>query len=461
MPEQADPQLLSCAEALAVIQAAYAGLPQPAAETVALDDALGRVLAEPIYADRDQPPFPRSTRDGFAVRTGDLATGHALNIVGAIRAGEQWNGPTMQPGEAIEIMTGAPVPEGADAVLMVEHTSREADTLRPDRTLKPGENIVPQGAEARSGQILLQPGVRIGPAEIALLASVGQPHLAVYVKPVVAILSTGDELVAVDETPGPHQIRNSNAHALAALVRQNGGEPRILPVAADTREALEHAVEGARGAAMLILSGGVSAGKYDLVEPVLASRGAEFLFTGVLMQPGKPAVFGRIPLYATPPSAGTAEFARPAAISAATAADPFNNIVISTEAGQLHRPAQWRNPHLPPTTQWIFGLPGNPVSTQVTAMLFALPLLRALGGETDPQPAFAAAELSEPVAVRPGLTRFLPARLSATLGGTTVKPTGWQGSGDLHSNARANCYLVLPPEAEHLPTGTIVQVLLR
>ena len=416
-----------------LVQDRFAGLPEPSTEVVPLFATPGRVLAEAVYADRDQPPFPRSTRDGFALRSGDLASGQSLRIVGAIRAGEQWTGDALQSGQAIEIMTGAPAPAGADAILMIEHAIRDGETLHPGRTLGTGENIVPQGAEAHSGQLLLRPGVRMGPAEVALAASVGRHHLAVYARPVVAILSTGDELVGVEQTPGPQQIRNSNAHALAALVTQNGGEPRLLPIAADTRESLQQAVDRAAGAAMLILSGGVSAGKYDLVEPVLASRGAQFFFTGVHMQPGKPAVFGSM---ANSGSVATATEPQGSAADASRAQDAAAN-------------------------QWIFGLPGNPVSVQVTAMLFALPMLRALGGELNPQPTFAAAELTESLKVRPGLTRLLPARLTATLQRTLVQPTGWQGSGDLHSNARANCYLVTPPDAETLPAGTTVQVLLR
>ncbi len=413
--------LLSCAEALEIVRRVGAEAPLPAEETVSLDDALGRVLAQKVAADRDQPPFPRSTRDGYAVRAADIHQDallpgmvegkRSLQVIGAIRAGERWTGAALGTGEAVEIMTGAPVPEGADAVLMLEHASHIAGSLQVRKVLRCGENIVPQGAEARAGQELLQPGTRMGPAEIALAASVGAARLRVYKRPVVAILSTGDELVGVDETPGPQQIRNSNAHALAALVRQSGGELRVLPIAADTREALEQAVNDARGAAMLVLSGGVSAGKYDLVEPVLLSRGASFFFTGVAMQPGKPAVFGSI------------------------------------RDGER--------------TQWIFGLPGNPVSTQVTAMLFALPMLRALKGERDAAPVFVAALLSEGVSVKPGLTRFLPARLSSSLQAVIVTPTGWQGSGDLHSNARANCYLVVPPDVERLETGAAVRVLLR
>lgn len=404
-------ELLACEAAMAAVREAFAAVRRSAVEEVALGEALGRVLAAGITADRDQPPFPRSTRDGFAVVSADL-DGHAeLAVVGAIRAGEEWMGAPLEAGQAIEIMTGAPVPDGADAVLMVEHVRRSGEALRVERQLRSGENIVPRGAEARAGQMLLAPGVRMGPAEIALAASVGAARLQVYARPVVAILSTGDELVGVNETPGPQQIRNSNAHALAAMVWQNGGIPRVLPIAADTREALERALDAASSAEMLVLSGGVSAGKYDLVEPVLQSRGASFVFTGVKMQPGKPAVFGSRP----------------------------NGDGI----------------------QWIFGLPGNPVSTQVTAMLFAMPMLRALGGEVDPVPVFGAAVLEEAVEVKSGLTRFLPARITGALSGVTIRPTGWQGSGDLHSNARANCYLVVPPDVDGLTAGALVRVLLR
>ena len=408
------PRLLSCAEALEAV-ASHASTTSPAspAQQTPLDDALGRVLAHPLHADRDQPPFDRSTRDGYAVR-GEQGSA-PLRLIGAIRAGEQWTGPALQPGQAIEIMTGAPVPQGADAVRMLEHVTVTAAAITPNtgKPLRPGENIVPRAAEAHAGDLLLSPGTRLGPAEIALAASVGAATLHVWPQPVVAILSTGDELVSVADTPGPMQIRNSNSHLLAALVRSNGGTPHTLPPIGDTHEALHAAISSLRSAPMLLLSGGVSAGKYDLVEEVLLSLGAEFFFTGVAMQPGKPAVFGRLP---------------------ATSAHP---------------------------PQWIFGLPGNPVSTQVTATLFAMPMLRALAGEPNPTPVFANATLTGPVAVRPGLTRFLPARITSSLTGATVQPTGWQGSGDLHSNARANCYLVVPPTAETLAAGSAVTVLLR
>ncbi len=406
-------QLLPCQDALDLVTRYAGSCAPPPTEAIPLAQAVDRILATDLHADRDQPPFDRSTRDGYALQTEDL--GRTLNVVGLLRAGEQWSGPALQPGEAIEIMTGAPVPRGANAVLMVEHASRSGAVITPQagRNLRSGENIVPRGAEAGQGDRVLAAGTRLGVAELALAASIGAATLQVFHQPRAAILATGDELVDVAEIPGPMQIRNSNSHGLAALVRQNGGLPQVLAPVADTREALDRAIAGVRGAGMLLLSGGVSAGKYDLVEDSLLAQGAEFYFTGVAIQPGKPAVFGRLP--ATPEHA----------------------------------------------EQWIFGLPGNPISTQVTAMLFAMPLLRTLGGERNAQPHFAQATLGKDVAVKPGLTRFLPARMEATLTGATVIPTGWQGSGDLHSNARANCYLVVPPSAEQLQAGQIATVLLR
>ena len=403
--------LPSCQDALALIaDRMRAALPAAAPETVPLADAVGRVLAAAVHADRDQPPFPRSTRDGYAVRAGDAGV---RTLVGSVRAGEAWAGAAVSAGQTIEVMTGAPVPEGADAVVMLEHVSLDGDAVTLQRELKPGENVVPTGAEAGAGDVLLVPGVRAGAAEAALLASVGVASVPVYRRPVAAVLATGDELVRVEEAPLPHQIRNSNSHALAAMVEANGGTVLMLPPAGDTRESLRERIAAARGAEVLLLTGGVSAGKYDLVEDVLLEFGAEFFFTGVAIQPGKPAVFGRIP------------------------------------ADDTHG------------EQWVFGLPGNPVSTQVTALLFAMPMLRALGGEAGAAPLFVGAILAAEVKVKAGLTRFLPARLTSSLHAATVAPTGWQGSGDLNSNARANCYLVVPPEVESLAAGATVTVLLR
>ena len=260
-------------------------------ECVAPADADERVLAEQIRADRDYPPFPRSARDGFAIRAADVPG--ELRVIGEVRAGEAFHG-TVGAGEAVEIMTGAPVPAGADAVVMIEHTIREAETVRIGRTVKAGENITPQGAEARSGEVLLDAGRRLGYAQIALLAMVGHGRVHVFRRPRVAILPTGDEIVEEGAQPGASQIRNSNAASLAAQVRRAGGVPEMLPIARDNYESTREMVARGLDADLLLLSGGVSAGKYDIVERVLADAGGEFFFDRVLIQPGQPVVFGRV-----------------------------------------------------------------------------------------------------------------------------------------------------------------------
>lgn len=380
-------------------------------ERLPLLACLGRVLATPVTADRDQPPFDRSTRDGFAMRAAESS--EQLRVAGLVQAGGMWDGP-MEPGTAIEIMTGAPVPEEADAVAMVEHVIREGDWLRLDgRSVSPSENIVPRGSEARAGVAVLTVGTEIGGAEIALAAVCGATELEVYRRPRVAIVATGDELVELNEQPGVQQIRNSNSYGLAALVECAGGGAVRLAIARDRLSELKQRIAEARSCDLLLLSGGVSMGKYDLVEEVLAGLGAEFFFTGVRMQPGKPVVFGRLP-----------------------------------ERGSF--PARF-----------FFGLPGNPVSTQVTFHCFVEPMLRAMRGAAIAGPRFAQATLAEEVAGRPGLMRILPARLTAGRVRSEVRLVGWQGSGDLAANARANCYAVLPPEHEHFSSGEVITVLLR
>ena len=266
---------------------------RPATERVDLAGAAGRILAAAVAADDDQPPFARSTRDGYACRAAEASAHLELPVAGLTHAGEA--PPAALPaGKAWEIMTGAPVPAGADCVVMLEHVERVGDTIRlvSSRRIEARENIVAKGAQSRRGDVLLKPGTKMGAAQIALAASCGYAQLEVYVRPRVAILTTGDELVPVDATPGPGKIRNSNAPMLAALVAHAGGDPVILPTAADTAEALDDALELATQADMLLISGGVSAGKFDLVEPALARLGAEFYFTGIRIQPGKPLVFG-------------------------------------------------------------------------------------------------------------------------------------------------------------------------
>lgn len=404
--------ILDFDEALNIVQRHAADLHKLETEAESLLNCLGRVLAEPVAADRDQPPFDRSTRDGFALRAGDTGT---VKVIGQIRAGERWSGPPLERGNAIEIMTGAPVPAGADAVAMIEHVEQQGDSLRlaQGKSLSVGENIVPRGSEAHAGDLVLPRGTSIAAAEIALAASCGLSRLLVYRRPRVSIVATGDELVELDETPSDQQIRNSNSYSLAALVTEAGAEAVRLPIARDRRGDLEKIILEARSSDLLLLSGGVSMGKYDLVEEVLHAMDAEFFFTGVRMQPGKPVVFGRLPASGDFPA------------------------------------------------QFFFGLPGNPISTQVTFHCFVAPLLRVMAGATTSPPRFAQATLAEDVAGKPGLTRILPSHLTYDRARPEVRVVAWQGSGDLAANARANCYGVFPSDKERFRAGDIITVLLR
>ena len=378
----------------------------PTAERVPLLAGIHRVLAEPILADRNQPPFPRSTRDGYACRAQDLAG--PLRIIGQLKAGDVWQGAPLAPGEAIEIMTGAPVPTGADCVIMVEHVKvQDSDlSLAPGRTLEPGENIVPAGAEAHSGSVIVAAGTRLAASHIAAAAACGYATVSVYARPRIAILATGDELVPIDHTPLTHQIRNSNSYSLAAQITLAGAQPVILPVAPDDQAEIESAISSASSCDLLLLSGGVSMGKYDFVEQALLSLGAEFIFTGAKIQPGRPVVFGKLP------------------------------------------------------QQYFFGLPGNPVSTMVTFLLFARPLIAALSGDGNGGPRFALAHLAHDFRARTGLTRFLPARVDFRIDAPQATIIPWQGSGDLASTASANAFIVIPPDKEQLAGGDSVSVLL-
>jgi molybdopterin molybdotransferase len=413
-------------EAAAVVAAYAAQLSrfQPAAERAGLGLAAGRVLARALRADRDQPPFARSTRDGYACRAAEASAHAPLALAGTTRAGEAPAGP-LPPKAAWEIMTGAPVPAGADAVMMLEHGEADGKRVRlmPPRTIAEGENIVAQGAQARGSDELLPSGSTIGFGQIALAAACGCAELEVFRRPRVAILTTGDEIVAVEAEPAPGQIRNSNGPMLAAMVAAAGGQPWMLPTAGDDGNLIDAALAQAAEADLLLITGGVSAGKFDLVEPALARQGARFHFTGVRIQPGKPLVFGDL-LVKKRNAAGKADRSR-------------------------------RRP--------FFGLPGNPVSSAVTFLLFAAPVLAALAGRRDLGPRFALARLAEDVKGKDGLTRFLPA--ACTFGATAehlpeVARVEWQGSGDLAAMARSNCFLVLPEETERLKAGAIVRILL-
>ena len=385
-----------------VLQQIRASRKNYAVERIPLTEAAGRILAEPIAADRDYPPFPRSARDGFAVRAADLPG--ELTVIGEVRAGEVFHG-SVAAGQAVEIMTGAPLPDGADAVVMVEHTERTGDRVRIDRTQTSGDNFNPCAVEARQGTKLLDPGTRLGFTEIALLATVGKEHVTVYKKPRVAILPTGDEIVDVAQTPEAFQIRNSNAWSMAVQVARAGAEPVVLPIARDNYESTRALVKKGLECDMLLLSGGVSAGKYDIVEKVLAEFGAEFFFTRVLIQPGQPLVFG------------TAQ------------------------------------------SRFFFGLPGNPASTMVTLEVFARAAIELLCGVTEASLPLLQTRLTRDFRQKTGLTRFLPAFVSAD--GATVEPLSWQGSGDVAALTRANAFLVTEPDREQWSAGDMIRVLLK
>ena len=384
----------------AVVDRVRAARSAPAVEEVDLAAAAGRVLAEDVAADRDSPAVARSVRDGYAVRAIDVPG--ELQVVGEVRAGQRYEG-FVDAGQAVEIMTGAPIPAGADAVIMVEHTRREGARVFTDRSAEPHQFINPRGCEAAAHEVVLHRGKRLDYSDIGMLAAFGRARVKVLARPQVAIIATGDEIVEVHEQPEEFQIRNSNAYSLAAQVARAGGVPSVLPIARDTVEHTRAAIGAGLESDLLLLSGGVSAGKYDVVEEVLAGFGAEFYFDRVLIQPGQPAVFGR--------ASGT----------------------------------------------FFFGLPGNPSSTMVTFEIFARAALELIAGQEEAALHMPFARLTREFRHRMGLTRFLPARLS--IDGAEVTPVEWHGSADIPALTRANAYLVADPDRAEYPRGEFIRVL--
>ena len=379
-------------------------LGRPEVETVPLDSAAGRILAEEVVADRDYPPFNRSARDGFAVIAADVARVPAtLELLGETRAGEPSRF-ALQRGQAVEIMTGAPAPLNADAVVMVEDSTQAGSSVTLHRSIASGRNLIMAGSETSRGSCVLSAGTRLGYHRIALLGTVGCAEVPVFKRPEVAILSTGDEVLPVDARPESYQIRNSNAHSLAAQVRRRGGRPRILPVARDRADETRRLIEDGLRSDLLLLSGGVSMGKHDLVEDVLNDLGAEIFFTSVRIQPGKPLVFGRVG--DTP----------------------------------------------------VFGLPGNPLSTMVTFEVFASIAVDLLGGARRSPLRFQRAELAVPFSHKPVLTRFVGARYEGDCGSARVRPDKGQGSGDVAAFARADCLMVASQERSAWEAGDLIEV---
>jgi len=377
-----------------------------ATEQVRVGDALGYVLAQEVKTDREYPPFNRATRDGYAVFAADVKAGVTLKCTGEIKAGDRVS-KELWAETCVQIMTGAAVPSGADAVVMIEHTVRDGEEVRFERAAVTGQNFVPRGSEARAGQTLLTPGMRLGYAELALAAQVGAAELQCAQKPRVAILSTGDEIVPVDSIPGRFQIRNSNSVSLASQVRLAGGKPVLLGTAMDREDDLSSKIRRGLQEDLLVLSGGVSMGKYDLVEKVLREMETEFYFDAVAIRPGKPAVFGKC------------------------------------------------------REKFVFGLPGNPVSTMVTFELFVAPALDLLSGAEARHLLLLEARLGEALDEKPGVTHFLPARMEGQGANREVVALRWQGSGDIAALTRSNCFVVVPAEKERIEVGERVEVMVR
>jgi molybdopterin molybdotransferase len=382
-----------------------------AAETLALGDALGRVLAAPAIARLTQPPFHASAMDGYAVRWADVERLPArLSLVGVSRGGSRWNG-GLTSGQTVRLFTGAVVPEGADTVVVQEDATAESDQIViRDRPARLGGHIRKAGQDFQAGETLGAAGVRLGPALIALLAAGNVAEVAVARRPRVALLSTGDELVSLGGEPGPDQIISSNGLALAGLLAGVGAQVKDFGVVADSLEALSLASAEAEAAADLVITiGGASVGERDLVQAALNRRGADLSFWKIAMRPGKPLMFGKLP--GAP----------------------------------------------------VFGLPGNPVSAYVCALLFVLPFLRALQGEGQPLPAPLPARCRTALPANGKRADYLRARLFPGPQGVEIEPCPIQDSAMLSILAHADALLVRAPEdpaasphawVEYLPLPT-------
>jgi molybdopterin molybdotransferase len=375
-------------------------------EEIDFTEAPGRILREDVAADTDLPPFPRSAVDGYAVRAADTASAPAtLRLVGTVPAGT-FPDFRVGPGEAASIMTGAPVPEGADAVQMVEVSRESPDGVVLLEGVVSGQNVAPQAAEVRRGDVVLKSGTRLDAAAVAVAATVGSTRLRVGRRPTVSVAATGDELVHPSETPGPGQIRNSNGFSLLAQCRSVGIEARFLGVAGDTEESLRSFIRRGLETDVLLLSGGVSMGRYDLVEKVLDELGIEILLDAVALKPGKPLVFG------------------------------------VGEGGKL-----------------VYGLPGNPVSTMVTFELFVRTALARLEGAANPVREILRARLLVGLTNRGPRRAYLPGWLRAGEDGDLVaEPIPTKGSADIVAFSKANALLIVPEERDHLERGERVSV---
>ena len=399
-------QMISVAEALQIVREQTRPLET---ETVALHKALGRILAEDIVADTDLPPFDRSQMDGYAVRAEDTVSAPVrLKIAGESAAGKGWHH-ELKEGQAVRIMTGAPVPKGADAVQQVEltHELKDNTVVELLEGVDLGRSIVKRGSEITAGEVTLRPGVTLNQAMLAVLASFGYAKVMVGRKPRVSVLATGSELVGVDEQPGPDQIRDSNNYSIGAYSESAGGLVELLPLTSDDTSSLKTVIaEAASRSDLLVTSGGVSMGVYDFTKVALNELGAEIFFDRVALRPGKPTVFARLP------------------------------------NGTL-----------------MFGLPGNPVSVSVTFNLFARTAIQAMQGATEPALRVETAVLAKPVKGTADRESYLPAQLTTNDDGQLIAfPLKWGGSSDFVSFARATALVIIPVGPHKWDSDSIVKV---
>lgn len=394
--------MLTVEEALAQILARVRVLES---ETIDVSASLGRVLAEPVVSRREIPPWPNSSMDGYAIRAGDTLAGPTrLRVVGRVPAGSLPAHP-VGAGQAMRIFTGAPMPEGADAVVPQEDVETQGDEVRVPGSVKKGAFVRPRGEDVRPGDRVLSPGQRLGPAEIGLLATLGQSPVRVHRRPCVAILSTGNELADLGVEPGPGQIPNTNTYSLMAQVREAGAVPLNLGIAPDRLEAIEQRLGWGAQADVLVSSAGVSVGELDLVREALTRSGAELHLWLVSMRPGKPITFGSL------------------------------------------------------GRRLVFGLPGNPVSAMVTFEIFVRPALLRMAGHTSLYRPVVSARARSPIANRGDRRGYLRVRLEQAQDGFEAELTGDQGSAILRSMTLADGLAVVPEDTT-IPAGGRVEVIL-
>jgi molybdopterin molybdotransferase len=407
--------MLSVEEALAQVLSAFHPLE---GEQVPIVAALGRVLAEDVYADVDIPPHHNSAMDGYAVIAADVAgasaeTPVALRVIENLAAGYV-AGQQVAPGTAIRIMTGAPLPKGADAVVRFERTEQEGDEVRIYFSAPVGNNVRCAGEDVRSGSLVLTKGTRVRPQEVGMLASLGRSAVSVIRRPRVAILATGDELVDVGEWLGPGKIRNSNGYSNAAQVVRYGGVPLMLGIARDTEEDLVSKIRSGleQGADLLLTSGGVSVGDFDVVKKVLSAEG-QITFWRVCMKPGKPLAFGR----------------------------------IDAEVDGVKRSVP------------VLGMPGNPVSVMVSFEIFARPAILTMLGVSDLAKPTVDAVLAEEIVSKDERRHYMRVRLEQDGDGYRASLTGAQGSGILTSMVKANGLAIIPEDWTSAPAGSRVKAM--